>query len=139
MGSMLARVFFVPSAALAFRPGFPLTSQQIENALEQRVGFEPTGFQLCRLLHWATLPPLHCLDLTSGIEPADSIPACTQVSNPLCLLSRVFAVAALLQKRVLFGGCRRNRTYLTLREHRVYSLGTGTRNYWHSYHYELSR
>ena len=27
--------------------------------LEQRVGFEPTALEFCRLLHWTTLPPLH--------------------------------------------------------------------------------
>jgi hypothetical protein len=27
--------------------------------LEQRVGFEPTVLEFCRLLHWASLPPLH--------------------------------------------------------------------------------
>ena len=27
--------------------------------MEQRVGFEPTVLEFCRLLHWASLPPLH--------------------------------------------------------------------------------
>ena len=29
--------------------------------MECRVGFEPTALQFCRLLHWASLPPLHKL------------------------------------------------------------------------------
>ena len=37
--------------------------------MEQRVGFEPTVFQLCRLVHWASLPPLRCLERDKGIEP----------------------------------------------------------------------
>lgn len=37
--------------------------------MEQRVGFEPTVLGICNPLHWATLPPLHCLERDIGIEP----------------------------------------------------------------------
>lgn len=40
---------------------------------EGRVGFEPTVFELCRLVHLAALPPTRCynLEAQTGLEPAE--------------------------------------------------------------------
>ena len=37
--------------------------------MEQRVRFELTVLGICNPLHWASLPPLRCLERDKGIEP----------------------------------------------------------------------
>ena len=37
--------------------------------LEYGVGFEPTALRICNPLHWASLPPVHCLAYLQGLEP----------------------------------------------------------------------
>ena len=41
----------------------------MSHIMEQRVGFEPTVFEICSHVLWATQPPLHYMERDIGIEP----------------------------------------------------------------------